>query len=89
MATYGDGEPTDNALDFYNWLNNSVKEAEGGTGDKALLKVRELSGYFAHTPTHRPGKSVDMSGNSTSARSSCLTHVCLFISTLLMLYTTI
>lgn len=39
MATYGDGEPTDNAADFYNWLIKAGKEAEDGEGQTLLKGV--------------------------------------------------
>ena len=55
LATYGEGEPTDNARDFYEWMQDSthddtmlssVKFAVFGLGNKQYKIYQAMSRYF-------------------------------------------
>jgi len=51
MATYGEGDPTDNAMEFYEWLQNGDADLEGlnyavfGLGNKTYEHYNEVAIY--------------------------------------------
>ncbi|XP_015378465.1 PREDICTED: NADPH--cytochrome P450 reductase-like, partial [Diuraphis noxia] len=52
IATYGEGDPTDNAMDFYEWLQNGDADLEGlnyavfGLGNKTYEHYNEIAIYI-------------------------------------------
>uniref|UniRef100_A0A069DWU7 NADPH--cytochrome P450 reductase n=1 Tax=Panstrongylus megistus TaxID=65343 RepID=A0A069DWU7_9HEMI len=52
MATYGEGDPTDNAMDFYEWLQNGEADLTGlnyavfGLGNKTYEHFNEVAIYI-------------------------------------------
>ncbi len=51
MATYGDGEPTDNAAVFYSWLCKEADAVEAGSKEP-FLKVGLFSSQTGHAAGH-------------------------------------
>lgn len=43
MATYGEGDPTDNAQDFYDWLQENDDEDLSGLNYTVSLRPRSVS----------------------------------------------
>lgn len=53
MATYGEGDPTDNAQDFYDWLQENDDEDLKGLNYTVSLRPRLVS----HSKGRRPSVS--------------------------------
>jgi len=58
MATYGEGEPTDNAADFYSWMQNKDGDIEDGFLDGLKFTVFGL-GNTQYEHYNRMGKLTD------------------------------
>lgn len=48
MATYGEGDPTDNAQDFYDWLQENDDEDLSGLNYTVSLRPRSVSEDVCH-----------------------------------------
>lgn len=44
MATYGEGDPTDNAMEFYEWLKNGDPDLTGL--NYAVKKIHNTFSYY-------------------------------------------
>ncbi len=54
LATYGEGDPTDNAMEFIDWLKNGDPDLNGlnyavfGLGNKTYEHYNEIALYVDH-----------------------------------------
>lgn len=47
MATYGEGDPTDNAQDFYDWLHENDDEDLSGLNYTVSLNMLNITHFIA------------------------------------------